>query len=314
MVNWNKRNITTIGRVALIKSLFLSKLNHIFLTIPSLDENLLQQIEDLFFKFLWQNKPDKIKRNCVTQNYEEGGLKMVDIRSFIKSLKITWVRRIFQTPDNLWVKLFNDQYCNPVNLITQGTNWLLLKNNVIKNRFWNEVLDAYRILLITYKPKNHHDLLSSPLCYNPNIGISNDLSKKIHNKGIDLIIETLDNNGHILSHHQLQNILGIHLTWYDYTIIKISVKRYLNSINLPLPESVERPLIPLNLKPIIKSQKGCKDFYNILNKKQNEVKATKKWNTKLDLILSKENWVHIFKIANKTIEDNTFKLPFSDRF
>ena len=46
------------------------------------------------FEFLWEGKPDKIKRNTIIQNIENGGLKMVDIELCITSLKASWVKRL----------------------------------------------------------------------------------------------------------------------------------------------------------------------------------------------------------------------------
>jgi hypothetical protein len=33
----------------------------------------MKEIQDMFYKFLWDGKPDKIKRNVVINNYEEEG-------------------------------------------------------------------------------------------------------------------------------------------------------------------------------------------------------------------------------------------------
>ena len=46
------------------------------------------------FDFLWDDKPDKINRKTIIQNYENGGLKMIDLKLFIKSIKAGWVKRI----------------------------------------------------------------------------------------------------------------------------------------------------------------------------------------------------------------------------
>ena len=48
----------------------------------------------MFFKFLWNDKGDKIKRKIMINDYSEGGLKMIDITSFNKSLKATWIKKI----------------------------------------------------------------------------------------------------------------------------------------------------------------------------------------------------------------------------
>ena len=39
------------------------------------------------FNFIWDNKPDKISRDKITQDYCHGGLKMLEIEIFIHSLK-----------------------------------------------------------------------------------------------------------------------------------------------------------------------------------------------------------------------------------
>ena len=48
----------------------------------------MKEIQDIFYKLLWDGKPDKIKRNVIINNYEEGGLKLSHIESFCKALKI----------------------------------------------------------------------------------------------------------------------------------------------------------------------------------------------------------------------------------
>ena len=40
------------------------------------------------------NSPDKIKRAVITQNYKEGGVRMVNVYMFMNALKITWIRKI----------------------------------------------------------------------------------------------------------------------------------------------------------------------------------------------------------------------------
>jgi hypothetical protein len=44
--------------------------------LPDPPIHIVKQIQDIFFNFLWNNKVDKVKRNTVIGNYEDGGLKM----------------------------------------------------------------------------------------------------------------------------------------------------------------------------------------------------------------------------------------------
>ena len=48
----------------------------------------------MFYEYLWNKGPDKIKRTVVIQNYQDEGLRMINVDIFIKSLKLTWPRRI----------------------------------------------------------------------------------------------------------------------------------------------------------------------------------------------------------------------------
>ena len=49
--------------------------------------NALQTVNKLLFEFLWDGKGDKIKREHIIRDYEQGGLRMIDIHTFNKSLK-----------------------------------------------------------------------------------------------------------------------------------------------------------------------------------------------------------------------------------
>ena len=53
--------------------------------------------------FLWDGKTDRIKRLSMFQTYKAGGLKMVDVNSFLSALiclKITWLKRILTNDKN----------------------------------------------------------------------------------------------------------------------------------------------------------------------------------------------------------------------
>ena len=102
---WKWRSLTLIGKITIIKSLLISKLNHLFLALPSPEPAIIKEIEKLIFKFLWNNKPDKIKRSYLYRQYDLGGLKMVNITEFIKSLKLSWLKR-YHLQDVKWKVFF----------------------------------------------------------------------------------------------------------------------------------------------------------------------------------------------------------------
>ena len=69
---------------------------------------MISEINKLFYLFLWNGKGDKIKRDIMINNYPEGGLKMIDILSFNKALKDTWIKKYLDTGNQGKWKLFFD--------------------------------------------------------------------------------------------------------------------------------------------------------------------------------------------------------------
>jgi hypothetical protein len=76
---WSKQILAPIGKITIIKSLIISKLKHLFLTIPSPKENIINQLVSKIYFFIWDDKPDKIKREVLSQNCDMDGLTMLNI-------------------------------------------------------------------------------------------------------------------------------------------------------------------------------------------------------------------------------------------
>ena len=51
----------------------------------------IKEIDDLLYKFLRDGKGDKIKCTVVINDYHEGGIKMLDVKSSNSALKATWI-------------------------------------------------------------------------------------------------------------------------------------------------------------------------------------------------------------------------------
>jgi hypothetical protein len=87
-----KRNLTILGKIMIIKALVIP----IFTFVASacvVQDKYRKEIESKCFKFIWDGKPDKVKRNTMIGNFEMGGLNMIDIGSYFASLRASWVSR-----------------------------------------------------------------------------------------------------------------------------------------------------------------------------------------------------------------------------
>ena len=83
------------------------------------------------FQFIWNGKPDKVKRNLIINSYEREGLQMIDIKSYFISLKATWVSRLVTGNIFNW-KLILLKYFNAI-----GKNWLVFSMNLDSTKSLN---------------------------------------------------------------------------------------------------------------------------------------------------------------------------------
>jgi len=91
--DWCWHDLTFIGKITVIKSLALPILIQSLTVLPNPSDNILKDIQKLFLKFLWNGKRNKVKREILTNSYEDGGLKMIDIKLFCQALKMTWIKK-----------------------------------------------------------------------------------------------------------------------------------------------------------------------------------------------------------------------------
>jgi hypothetical protein len=94
---WNKRNLTPIGKITVVKSLILPVLNHLFIALPNPSIEIIKEIKDMLYTFIWKSSVNRMKKDIMQKEYQEGGLKMINMHSFILALKSTWIRRLFST-------------------------------------------------------------------------------------------------------------------------------------------------------------------------------------------------------------------------
>ena len=85
--HWNKRYLTPLGKVTVVKTYILSKFIHIFTSLPNPDGIIIKEIITLIFNFLWDGKPDKISRTQTIQPYSNGGLNLIHIKTSFQLLK-----------------------------------------------------------------------------------------------------------------------------------------------------------------------------------------------------------------------------------
>ena len=72
MKRWSKRILTPLGRLTILKTLLISKFNHLIIALPNPSANTISKLNKILFAFVWQSSSDRIKRDVLMQDFEQG--------------------------------------------------------------------------------------------------------------------------------------------------------------------------------------------------------------------------------------------------
>ena len=285
ITQWKKRNLTVLGKITVAKTILLSKITHLLISIPSPSKIVIKKLETLLFKYIWNDKNDRIARGLLVQDYKEGGCRMVHPESYIKALKLSWIRRIFNC-DTSWKSLLLFE-CSTTEqkLYSFGDFYINMLKRRTKNMFWKEVLNVYIELRMGIDTQSFDNVMRMPIWFNSQISIggSSIFYKKWYDKGIQFICDLFTENGKFCTYIELCNRYNVNILITQYLGIKQAIMlrfpHLVNAVsNIPFPISL------LHIEIMIKHNKGIKHLYNaFISKLTYNEKYIQKWESELNL-------------------------------
>ena len=84
-------NLSILGKITVAKTCAVSQVIYPF-NMLNPPENIIQDLNCEIYRFIWNDKPPKIKRNALIADYEDGGLKTPDLQTIINVQRIMWVK------------------------------------------------------------------------------------------------------------------------------------------------------------------------------------------------------------------------------
>ena len=107
---------------------------------------MIKKVEKVFYRFLWGNGSEKVRREDSKLPLKMGGLGMPDISNFWAAFKFSWTRRLLTT-NAFWPRLLLQEISNIMgknttisDLLQLGVTKLSEISKNIKNPFWKQVL------------------------------------------------------------------------------------------------------------------------------------------------------------------------------
>ena len=283
---WKKRKLTPFGKITIIKSLAVSKLTHLFLNLPDPSREFLDNLDKELMHYLWEGKPSKIKRSIIYKEYKEGGLRMCNVKNFIGTLKISWVKKIDR--DALLSDFIFNLYPQLSNLNKYGSEYCLKLSKEIDNQFWKDVLKHLYKLYEKSRPVEVEDFLADHIFYNKHIVRDHKYldERQWVASNIYYIHQLVNDNGEFMNFHQFRTKFpALNTNFLTYYGILNAIKRYMRLNNITL-----EPYKGGNNKTWILIGKGNKCIQSLLNETSDVPTASTKWsNLYTDL-----NWEKIF--------------------
>ena len=277
MSSWSARNLTLLGKIAILKSLVVSQIVYLLSSLPS-PPGVIKEINCLLYDFLWDSKGDKIKRTEMINEYNKGGLKMIDLQSFNESLKIKWIKGYLDDNNKGKWKSFVNNYLEKhggklvfsANLKRQDTPLLN-----ISDPFLAETVEYWSTL--NYSEDNLN-FPSSQIWLNSLIRIDNKpfFYKSWFHAGVKDVKDLLDDsNYNFLSYTAFITKYNIKTNYLEYYKVVSALKHFRkkcsNNQNFTTLEKATDNLFS--------SEKVCKTIYPFLvkTKTSSPVKSQGKW-------------------------------------
>ena len=298
---WSKRDLTPFGRITVIKTLILSKIVHILISLPSPTPKVIKDLNTIFYKFLWNNKPDRIKRTITNLHHLKGGLNMIDLNKFDQSLKLTWIRRFFNTSSK-WKQLTESQFPKLTQIINYSDKFTENLGSTTSNKFWKDVFTYLSTFVKRYKFSSKNEAKNSSFLYNSRIKVGKTEIKdhELKEKKIFFIHQLMDGDN-FLKFNEFRCKYNIRMNMLRFFSIISSIKNYIKT--LPTENIINSTEFPLPFNVIFNAKKGAALIYRNLNSQEKEQEPTGflKWNKQITI--SKTDWKQTFRNLKRTTKD-----------
>ena len=223
---WSSRHLTILGRIAIVKSLALAKLVY-SCSVLNVPEEFVKEVNNNIFSFIWNFKPDKIKRKTLTGPVSHGGLNMLNFADVVKSLKTSWVNRYCRANDRHWCALL-DSLLSKVGgtLLFQCNYDLKLLDLKSLSVFYKDVLAVWQELN-SKDPRNANEYKQEIIWNNRFIKIDGKsfYYRSWANKGIMKISDLLNTHGQFLSFENFKCKYGVRSTFLDYAGVLAAIPK-----------------------------------------------------------------------------------------
>ena len=307
---WRTRDLTLEGKIQIFKTLGLSKMQYLAM-MSNVPNFIIETLKVIHNKFLWSNKPERVKQTTLLGNYSDGGLRAVDIVSKLKALKMTWIRRLVDNNFHRW-KIIPRKY------LTYANNEIICHRNLpfdqtVLNKingipvFYVDLLKRWSGLTNSLS-EDVNMILTESVWLNRSILIDNRsvFNSSFSTLSINTVRDLYNANGNIVTFDEMRHRGMPDTLYYNWLQIIYSIpnswKAMIRGADKEILErhsTFNKNLICFGKKCYPITDITCKNMYNFLiSTTQKPPTLIDYWTEKLNLNLDTE-WDKIFLIPRR---------------
>jgi hypothetical protein len=293
---WKWRSLSLKGKITIINSLAISSLVYIA-SVTNVPSRVIHEVNDILYDFLWDGGSSKVAKAVINQKIAKGGLKMVDFEAKVKSLKMSWIKRILSENSGKWTNIikhfYNEHNLNQVfnSRLTQPPTGLpIFYHNM--HSYWLEINNS--------EPNTPKQIVNELIWNNKFITINRKpyLWQQWRSSGILYIGDLLDKNNLFLSFSDIERKFGLKCNFLSVLQLRQSIpfswRQKLIGICGEF-KAVEGCRISLNKDIISIHNLSCKQFYWMyIEKYQRQPTCIATWNERYNM--DNDVWEAIFEI------------------
>ena len=308
--NWEKRNLGLLGKICVIKVFLLSQFVFLMQSI-SIPEKVNNEINTLFFRFLWRKKDcnkktfEKVKRCVVTSEIDKGGIKMIDIKLVQQSFLCEWLQKLVCAPDSCkwsWIpRLYFSNFGRNLACFNSTVGSSKFKGlETITSLFWKNVAVTW---LNNNKIHTAPNVKMECLWNNASIKYQNNVMFFKHwaKQGIIYVNDMLSDN-RILSFEELKQVLNNTPSLYlEYRVVHSALSTFLSKNPIHYSDVVsEEPYLIFNDCRLYKA----KFFRRLITERSYSTPcAVGFWKNKYNISVKKEYW----SLAGKCCQESRLR-------
>ena len=204
---------------------------------------------------------------------------MIDLQAFVKSMKMSWLRRLFTTK-MAWQEVIRNQLPDIQEILVYGSKKILKISASIKNPCWKNVLEAFADFSSAHKPEMPQ-LLSESMWFSDHTKYKCSIITDWNKKGIRFLTDLFDSDsGRMHSKTSLKDAYDIKVTFLCFSSLMKSLPDDMKSLVI---EKEYGPIMPHRMNLVFNDTNISRLAYNVYveNKRssiaQSNTKQKEKW-------------------------------------